>query len=161
MFIYLAALAAVFLAQSGVTAFIQAPAKRASRTRATWGGASKNDAAKHLAGPLGWDLGEDSLDWAASKDDGVGSPSDDPTPSMNLSDGDDLALARRRRGDRALLEGAWGREAVRHKFRGQTHEDLVCPAARALALKWGKACAVAYPALTVLAVCSIGPEGVT
>ena len=48
-----------------------------------------------------------------------------------------------------------------HKFRGQTREDLVCPAARALALKWGKACAVAYPALTVLAVCSIGPEGVT
>ncbi len=85
------------------------------------------------------------------------------SPNCNsiLSDGDDVALARRRRGDRALLEGAWGREAVRHKFRGQTREDLVCPAARALALKWGKACAVAYPALTVLAVCSIGPEGVT
>ena len=146
MFIYLAALAAVFLAQSGVTAFIQAPAKRAS-TRATWGGASKSDAAKHLAGPVQWE-------WVP--DDGGGSPSDD----TNLSDGD-VALARRRRGDRALLEGAWGREAVRHKFRGQTSEDLVCPAARALALRWGKACAVAYPALTVFAVCSIGPEGVT
>ena len=155
MFVYVAALSVVFLAQSGVTAFIQAPAKRASRTRATWGGASKNDAAKHLAGPLGWDLGDDSLGWAASQDDGV-APDD-----TNVSDGDDVALARRRRGDRALLEGAWGREAVRHKFRGQTSEDLVCPAARALALKWGKACAVAYPALTVLAVCSIGPEGVT
>ena len=155
MFIYVAALSVVFLAQSGVTAFIQAPAKRASRTRATWGGAPKNDAARHLAGPVGWDLGDDALGWAASKDDG--SPSDD----TNSSDGDDVALARRRRGDRALLEGAWGREAVRHKFRGQTREDLVCPAARALALKWGKACAVAYPALTVLAVCSIGPEGVT
>ena len=151
MFIYVAALSVVFLAQSGVTAFIQAPAKRAS-TRATWGGAPKNDAARHLAGPVQWD-------WVP--DDGVGSPSDDPTPSTNVSDGDDVALARRRRGDRALLEGAWGREAVRHKFRGQTREDLVCPAARALALKWGKACAVAYPALTVLAVCSIGPEGVT
>ena len=151
MLIYVAALSVVFLAQSGVTAFIQAPAKRASRTRATWGGASKSDAAKHLAGPLQWE-------WVP--DDGVGSPSDDPTLSTNLSDGD-VALARRRRGDRALLEGAWGREAVRHKFRGQTREDLVCPAARALALKWGKACAVAYPALTVLAVCSIGPEGVT
>mmetsp|Transcript_2140 Transcript_2140/g.4945 ORF Transcript_2140/g.4945 Transcript_2140/m.4945 type:complete len:157 (-) Transcript_2140:91-561(-) len=156
MFIYVGALAVVFLAQSGVTAFIQAPAKRAS-TRATWGGAPKNDAAKHLAGPVGWDLGDDALGWAASQDDGGGSPPDD----TNLSDGDDVALARRRRGDRALLEGAWGREAVRHKFRGQTREDLVCPAARALALKWGKACAVAYPALTVLAVCSIGPEGVT
>ena len=156
MFIYVAALSVVFLAQSGVTAFIQAPAKRAS-TRAIWGGAPKNDAARHLAGPVGWDLGDDALGWAASKDDGVGSPPDD----TNLSDGDDVALARRRRGDRALLEGAWGREAVRHKFRGQTREDLVCPAARALALKWGKACAVAYPALTVLAVCSIGPEGVT
>ena len=154
MFVYVAALSVVFLAQSGVTAFIQAPAKRASRTRATWGGASKSDAAKHLAGPVGWDLGDDEpLGWAASKD--------DPTPSTNLSDGDDVALARRRRGDRALLEGAWGREAVRHKFRGQTREDLVCPAARALALKWGKAAAVAYPALTFLAVCSIGPEGVT
>ena len=151
MFIYVAALSVVFLAQSGVTAFIQAPAKRAS-TRATWGGAPKNDAARHLAGPVQWD-------WVP--DDGVGSPSDDPTPSTNVSDGDDVALARRRRGDRALLEGAWGREAVRHKFRGQTREDLVCPAARKLALKWGKACAVAYPALTVLAVCSIGPEGVT
>ena len=160
MLLYVGALAVVFLAQSGVTAFIQAPAKRASRTRATWGGASKNDAARHLAGPVGWDLGDDSLGWAASQDDGVGSPSDDPTPSTNLSDGD-VALARRRRGDRALLEGAWGREAVRHKFRGQTRDDLVCPAARKLALKWGKACAVAYPALTVLAVCSIGPEGVT
>ena len=148
MFIYVAALSVVFLAQSGVTAFIQAPVKapRAS-TRATWGGASKNDAAKHLAGPLQWE-------WVP--DDGVGSPSDD----TNLSDGD-VALARRRRGDRALLEGAWGREAVRHKFRGQTREDLVCPAAHALALKWGKAAAVAYPALTFLAVCSIGPEGVT
>ena len=151
MFIYVGALAVVFLAQSGVTAFIQAPAKRAS-TRATWGGAPKNDAARHLAGPVQWD-------WVP--DDGVGSPSDDPTPSTNVSDGDDVALARRRRGDRALLEGAWGREAVRHKFRGQSSEDLVCPAARALALRWGKACAVAYPALTVLAVCSIGPEGVT
>ena len=161
MFVYVAALAVVFLAQSGVTAFIQAPAKRASPSRATWGGASKSDAAKHLAGPLGWDLGDDALGWAASQDDGVESPSDDPTPSTNLSDGDDVALARRRRGDRALLEGAWGREAVRHKFRGQTREDLVCPAARALALKWGKAAAVAYPALTFLAVCSIGPEGVT
>ena len=161
MLLYVGALAVVFLAQSGVAAFIQAPAKRASRTRATWGGASKNDAAKHLAGPLGWDLGDDSLGWAASQDDGVGSPSDDPTPSTNVSDGDDVALARRCRGDRALLEGAWGREAVRHKFRGQTRDDLVCPAARKLALKWGKACAVAYPALTVLAVCSIGPEGVT
>ena len=118
-------------------------------------------APRRLARPIGWDLGDDSLGWATSKDDGVGSPSDGPTPSTNLSDGDDVALARRRRGDRALLEGAWGREAVRHKFRGQTREDLVCPAARALALKWGKACAVAYPALTVLAVCSIGPEGVT
>ena len=152
MFIYVAALSVVFLAQSGVTAFIQAPAAKRATTRATWGGASKSDAAKHLAGPLQWE-------WVP--DDGVGSPSDDPTPSTNLSDGDDVALARRRRGDRALLEGAWGREAVRHKFRGQTREDLVCPAARALALKWGKACAVAYPALTVLAVCSIGPEGVT
>ena len=161
MLLYVGALAVVFLAQSGVTAFIQAPAKRASRTRATWGGASKSDAAKHLAGPLGWDLGDDALGWAASQDDGVESPSDDPTPSTNLSDGDDVALARRRRGDRAPLEGAWGREAVRHKFRGQTREDLVCPAARKLALRWGKACAVAYPALTVLAVCSIGPEGVT
>ena len=148
MFIYVAALSVVFLAQSGVTAFIQAPAKRASRTRATWGGASKSDAAKHLAGPVQWE-------WVP--DDGGGSPSDD----TNLSDGDGVALARRRRGDRALLEGAWGREAVRHKFRGQTHADLVCPAARAVALKWGKACAVAYPALTFLAVCSIGPEGVT
>ena len=36
LFIYVAALSVVFLAQSGVTAFIQAPAKRASRTRATW-----------------------------------------------------------------------------------------------------------------------------
>ena len=155
MFIYVAALSVVFLAQSGVTAFIQAPAKRASTRGATWGGASKSDAAKHLAGPLQWE-------WVP--DDGVGSPSDDPTLSTNLSDGDGpaaLALARRRRGDRALLEGAWGREAVRHKFRGQTREDLVCPAAHALALKWGKACAVAYPALTFLAVCSIGPEGVT
>ena len=151
MFVYVAALSVVFLAQSGVTAFIQAPAKRAS-TRATWGGAPKNDAARHLAGPVQWD-------WVP--DDGVGSPTDDPTPSTNVSDGDDVALARRRRGDRALLEGAWGREAVRHKFRGQTREDLVCPAARALALRWGKVCAVAYPALTVLAVCSIGPEGVT
>ena len=154
MFVYVAALSVVFLAQSGVTAFIQAPAKRASRTGATWGGAPKNDAARHLAGPLGWDdLGDEPLGWATAKD--------DPTPSTNLSDGDDVALARRRRGDRALLEGAWGREAVRHKFRGQTREDLVCPAARSLALRWGKACAVAYPALTVLAVCSIGPEGVT
>ena len=151
MFIYVAALSVVFLAQSGVTAFIQAPAKRVSTRGATWGGASKSDAAKHLAGPLQWE-------WVP--DDGVGSPSDDPTLSTNLSDGD-VALARRRRGDRALLEGAWGREAVRHKFRGQTREDLVCPAARALALKWGKAAAVAYPALTFLAVCSIGPEGVT
>ena len=116
MFIYVAALSVVFLAQSGVTAFIQAPAKRASSTRATWGGTSRNDAARHLAGPVQWE-------W--------------------------------------VPDGAWGREAVRHKFRGQTREDLVCPAARALALKWGKACAVAYPALTVLAVCSIGPEGVT
>ena len=114
MFIYVAALSVVFLAQSGVTAFIQAPAKRASRTRATWGGASKNDAARHLAGPVGWDLGDDALGWAAAKDDGGGSPSD----ATNLSDGDDVALARRRRGDRALLEGAWGREAVRHKLCG-------------------------------------------
>ena len=91
MLLYVGALAVVFLAQSGVTAFIQAPAKRASRTRATWGGASKNDAAKHLAGPVGWDLGDDALGWAASKDDGgVGGPSDDPTPSTNLSDGDDV-----------------------------------------------------------------------
>ena len=30
-----------------------------------------------------------------------------------------------------------------------------------LLVAWDKACAVAYPALTVLAVCSIGPEGVT
>ena len=156
MFLYVAALSVVFLAQSGVTAFIQAPAKAPrATTKATWG------APRLLARPIGWDLGDDSLGWATSKDDGVGSPSDGPTPSTNLSDGDDVALARRRRGDRALLEGAWGREAVRHKFRGQTREDLVCPAARALALKWGKACAVAYPALTVLAVCSIGPEGVT
>ena len=29
-----------------------------------------------------------------------------------------------------------------------------------LLVAWDKACAVAYPALTVLAVCSIGPEGV-
>ena len=152
MFIYVAALAVMFLCQSGVTGFIQAPAKAPrATTKATWG------APRVLARPLGWDLGDDSLGWATSKDDGGGSPSDD----TNLSDGDDVALARRRRGDRALLEGAWGREAVRHKFRGQTREDLVCPAARALALKWGKACAVAYPALTVLAVCSIGPEGVT
>ena len=156
MFIYVAALAVMFLCQSGVTGFIQAPAKAPrATTKATWG------APRLLARPLGWDLGDDSLGWATSKDDGGGTPSDGPTPSTNLSDGDDVALARRRRGDRALLEGAWGREAVRHKFRGQTREDLVCPAARALALKWGKACAVAYPALTVLAVCSIGPEGVT
>ena len=156
MFIYVAALAVMFLCQTGVMGFIQAPAKAPrATTKATWG------APRLLARPLGWDLGDDSLGWAASKDDGGGTPSDDPTPSTNLSDGDDIALARRRRGDRALLEGAWGREAVRHKFRGQTREDLVCPAARALALKWGKACAVAYPALTVLAVCSIGPEGVT
>ena len=155
MFIYVAALAVMFLCQSGVTGFIQAPAKAPrATTKATWG------APRLLARPLGWDLGDDSLGWAASKDDGGGTPSDGPTPSTNLSDGD-VALARRRRGDRALLEGAWGREAVRHKFRGQTREDLVCPAARALALKWGKAAAVAYPALTVLAVCSIGPEGVT
>ena len=127
MFIYVGALAVVFLAQSGVTAFIQAPARRAS-TRATWGGASKNDAAKHLAGPLGWDLGgDDSLGWAASKDDGGGSPSDDPTPSTNLSDGDDVALTRRRRGDRALLEGAWGREAVRHKLCGNQPVRRVHP----------------------------------
>ena len=155
MFIYVAALAVMFICQSGVTGFIQAPVKAPRATRATWGGASKSDAAKHLAGPVQWE-------WVP--DDGVGSPSDDPTLSTNLSDGDGpaaLALARRRRGDRALLEGAWGREAVRHKFRGQTREDLVCPAARKLAVKWGKACAVAYPALTVLAVCSIGPEGVT
>ena len=152
MFIYVAALAVMFLCQTGVTGFIQAPAKAPrATTKATWG------APRLLARPLGWDLGDDSLGWAASQDDGVGCPPDD----TNLSDGDDVALARRRRGDRALLEGAWGREAVRHKFRGQTSEDLVCPAARALALKWGKACAVAYPALTVLAVCSIGPEGVT
>ncbi len=157
MFIYVAALAVMFLCQTGVTGFIQAPAKAPrATTKATWG------APRLLARPLGWDLGDDSLGWAASKDGGGGgSPSDDPTPSTNLSDGDDIALARRRRGDRALLEGAWGREAVRHKFRGQTREDLVCPAARALALKWGKAAAVAYPALTFLAVCSIGPEGVT
>ena len=159
MFIYVAALAVMFLCQSGVTGFIQAPAKAPhATTKATWG------APRVFARPLGWDLGDDSLGWATSKDDGVGSPSDDPIPSTNLSDGDGpaaLALARRRRGDRALLEGAWGREAVRHKFRGQTREDLVCPAARALALKWGKAAAVAYPALTFLAVCSIGPEGVT
>ena len=156
MFIYVAALAVMFLCQTGVTGFIQAPAKAPrATTKATWG------APRLLARPLGWDLGDDSLGWAASKDDGVGSPSDGPTPSTNLSDGDDVALARRCRGDRALLEGAWGREAVRHKFRGQTRDDLVCPAARKLALKWGKACAVAYPALTVLAVCSIGPEGVT
>ena len=156
MFIYVAALAVMFLCQTGVMGFIQAPAKAPRATsKASWG------APRLLARPIGWDLGDDSLGWAASKDDGGGTPSDDPTPSTNLSDGDDVALARRRRGDRALLEGAWGREAVRHKFRGQTREDLVCPAARALALKWGKACAVAYPALTVLAVCSIGPEGVT
>ena len=156
MFIYVAALAVMFLCQSGVTGFIQAPAKAPrATTKATWG------APRVLARPLGWDLGDDSLGWATSKDDGGGSLSDDPTPSTDLSDGDDVALARRRRGDRALLEGAWGREAVRHKFRGQTCEDLVCPAARALALKWGKAAAVAYPALTFLAVCSIGPEGVT
>ena len=156
MFIYVAALAVMFLCQTGVTGFIQAPAKAPrATTKATWG------APRLLARPLGWDLGDDSLGWAASKDDGGGTPSDGPTPSTNLSDGDDIALARRRRGDRALLEGAWGREAVRHKFRGQTREDLVCPAARKLALRWGKACAVAYPALTVLAVCSIGPEGVT
>ena len=155
MFLYVAALAVMFLCQSGVTGFIQAPAKApCATTKATWG------APRRLARPLGWDLGDDSLGWAASKDDGGGTPSDGPTPSTNLSDGD-VALARRRRGDRALLEGAWGREAVRHKFRGQTREDLVCPAARKLALRWGKACAVAYPALTVLAVCSIGPEGVT
>ena len=148
MFIYVAALAVMFLCQSGVTGFIQAPATAPrATTKATWG------APRVLARPLGWDLGDDSLGWATSKD--------DPTPSTNLSDGDDVALARRRRGDRALLEGAWGREAVRHKFRGQAREDLVCPAARALALKWGKAAAVAYPALTFLAVCSIGPEGVT
>ena len=153
MFIYVAALSVVFLAQSGVTAFIQAPAKAPrATTKATWG------APRLLARPIGWDLGDDSLGWATSKDDGGGGG---PSEATNLSDGDDVALARRRRGDRALLEGAWGREAVRHKFRGQTREDLVCPAARALALKWGKACAVAYPALTVLAVCSIGPEGVT
>ena len=152
MFIYVAALAVMFLCQSSVTGFIQAPAKAPrATTKATWG------APRLLARPLGWDLGDDSLGWAASKDDGGGSPPDD----TNSSDGDDVALARRRRGDRALLEGAWGREAVRHKFRGQTREDLVCPAARALALKWGKAAAVAYPALTFLAVCSIGPEGVT
>ena len=152
MFIYVAALAVMFLCQTGVTGFIQAPAKAPrATTKATWG------APRLLARPLGWDLGDDALGWAAAKDDGGGSPPDD----TNSSDGDDVALARRRRGDRALLEGAWGREAVRHKFRGQTREDLVCPAARALALKWGKACAVAYPALTVLAVCSIGPEGVT
>ena len=155
MFLYVAALAVMFLCQTGVTGFIQAPAKAPrATTKATWG------APRLLARPLGWDLGDDSLGWAASKDDGGGTPSDGPTPSTNLSDGD-VALARRRRGDRALLEGAWGREAVRHKFRGQTRDDLVCPAARKLALKWGKACAVAYPALTVLAVCSIGPEGVT
>ena len=123
MFIYVAALSVVFLAQSGVTAFIQAPAKRASRTRATWGGAPKSDAARHLAGPLGWDLGDDSLGWAASQDDGGGSPSDD----TNLSDGD-VALARRRRGDRALLEGAWGREAVRHKLCGNQPVRRVHPA---------------------------------
>ena len=152
MFLYVAALAVMFLCQSGVTGFIQAPAKAPrATTKATWG------APRLLARPLGWDLGDDSLGWASKDDDGGGSPSDD----TNLSDGDDVALARRRRGDRALLEGAWGREAVRHKFRGQTREDLVCPAARALALKWGKAAAVAYPALTFLAVCSIGPEGVT
>ena len=153
MFIYVAALSVVFLAQSGVTAFIQAPAKAPrATTKATWG------APRLLARPIGWDLGDDSLGWATSKDDGGGGG---PSEATNLSDGDDVALARRRRRDRALLEGAWGREAVPHKFRGQTREDLVCPAARALALKWGKACAVAYPALTVLAVCSIGPEGVT
>ena len=117
----------VFLAQSAVTAFIQAPAKRASRTGATWGGASKSDAARHLAGPLGWDLRDDSLGWAASQDDGGGSPPDDPTPSVNLSDGDDVALARRRRGDRALLEGAWGREAVRHKLCGNQPVRRVHP----------------------------------
>ena len=156
MFIYVAALAVMFLCQSGVTGFIQAPAKAPrATTKATWG------APRVLARPLGWDLGDDSLGWATSKDDGGGSPSDDPTPSTNLSDGDDVARARPPRGARALLEGAWGREAVRHKFRGQAREDLVCPAARALALKWGKAAAVAYPALTFLAVCSIGPEGVT
>ena len=118
LFIYVAALSVVFLAQSGVTAFIQAPAKRAS-TRATWGGAPKNDAARHLAGPVQWD-------WVP--DDGVGSPSDDPTPSTNVSDGDDVALARRRRGDRALLEGAWGREAVRHKLCGNQPVRRVHPA---------------------------------
>ena len=115
MFIYVAALSVVFLAQSGVTAFIQAPAKRASRTRATWGGASKSDAAKHLAGPVQWE-------WVP--DDGGGSPPD----ATNLSDGDDVALARRRRGDRALLEGAWGREAVRHKLCGNQPVRRVHPA---------------------------------
>ena len=119
MFLYVAALSVVFLAQSGVTAFIQAPAKRASRTRATWGGAPKSDAARHLAGPLGWDLGDDALGWETAKD--------DPTPSTNLSDGDDVALARRRRGDRALLEGAWGREAVRHKLCGNQPVRRVHP----------------------------------
>ena len=114
MLIYVAALSVVFLAQSGVTAFIQAPAKRVSTRGATWGGgASKNDAAKHLAGPVQWE-------WVP--DDGGGSPPD----ATNLSDGD-VALARRRRGDRALLEGAWGREAVRHKLCGNQPVRRVHP----------------------------------
>ena len=122
MFIYVAALAVMFLCQTGVTGFIQAPAKAPrATTKATWG------APRLLARPLGWDLGDDSLGWAASKDDGGGSPSDGPTPSTNLSDGDDVALARRRRGDRALLEGAWGREAVRHKLCGNQPVRRVHP----------------------------------
>ena len=113
MFLYVAALAVMFLCQSGVTGFIQAPAKAPrATTKATWG------APRLLARPLGWDLGDDSLGWAASKDDGGGSPSDDPTPSMNLSDGDDVALARRRRARAGRALGKARRRPGRRRSRG-------------------------------------------
>lgn len=168
MFIYVAALALMFICQNGVTAFIQTPSKAPRSAKAASWAASRPSQGDtrfaSLAGvdDYGWEFGGGGED--DGSDDGGGSP-DAATPSANLSDGEspDPAAqdARRARGDRDLLEGAWGREAVRHKYRGQTSEDLVCPEARALALRWGKAVGVAYPALALLAVCSIGPVGVT
>ena len=66
----------------------------------------------------------------------------------------------RRRGDRApsRARGAARPCATSSAARGARTSSA---RRRALALKWGKAAAVAYPALTFLAVCSIGPEGVT
>lgn len=165
MFIYVAALALMFICQNGVAAFIQAPSKapRSSKAASWAGRPSQGDTRlAALAGvdDYGWEFGGGGED--DGSEDGGGSP-DAAAPATNLSDGvlEPARAARRARGDRDLLEGVWGREGVRHKYRGQTSEDLVCPEARALALRWGKAVGVAYPALALLAVCSIGPVGVT